>query len=623
MKKCITIVLAALLLSSLMISVFADTKDNKPVKDNEANQAIKAENEQERILLLERALEPKDPYAAVRTWAEGVKTRNGALQYAVMSQKLKDEYYSVFAGLGWVTGVSSPWVDSYEITEKYRRDNDTYRFRVELTHTDSTKSYFTTEEYVTVSNVNDTWLVTAIEKTDVKGRITKVTMSEDKKPESVFVEAITTANGNYDKANVIIGSDTKIYKGYTDRELSADDLKEGTNISVTFTDDPMIMIYPVSAKATIIRTIDDDILPESIELRYDAIELQSIPVNDDLSELKKLETRKLGKVNGKSIDLSLFSDSSNKVSGVFKHGGSQYILTDLGYSHDLGAIKVYDLQISYNNAGNSICLLAAIGSDILGYKYVFYDETRDEWIFYHNWGTPTAVDINHDGVSEILMQFEGLHNNPAGGSILTYYKGQFVAAGINSAIYEKTVLNKGKVNVFSMFRQQDENILIDIELFGNKTMSKSYCFEDDSLELIKEEFEQLHSITYENTQYGFAFMLPGSWEGFDIVIDEWKGLSMEVTKGDEIVETGAIINIRHPLWTVQEPRQDIPIMIFTMEQWNSLEEGKYHIGAAPIGPMEIHRNSRYVFALPARYNFAFLPGTEEVERIMDNDPLID
>jgi len=62
-------------------------------------------------------------------------------------------------------------------------------------------------------------------------------------------------------------------------------------------------------------------------------------------------------------------------------------------------------------------------------------------------------------------------------------------------------------------------------------------------------------------------------------------------------------------------------MIFTIEQWEALEDGKFHIGAAPIGPTELARNSKYVFALPARYNYAFPTGYEEVEQILETNPL--
>jgi hypothetical protein len=128
----------------------------------------------------------------------------------------------------------------------------------------------------------------------------------------------------------------------------------------------------------------------------------------------------------------------------------------------------------------------------------------------------------------------------------------------------------------------------------------------------------VNSIIYENTQYGFRFTLPASWKGYTIVTSRWEGTSIQ---SGNTVETGPIISIRHPLWTAQNPRQDIPIMVFTLAQWSALQREDFHIGAAPIGPSELGRNAKYVFALPARYNFAFLPGYEEVEKILDGKPL--
>lgn len=174
---------------------------------------------------------------------------------------------------------------------------------------------------------------------------------------------------------------------------------------VTFTDEPRMMIYPASGTASTIRIVEDIDLPKSIELNYENIELKKITTSDDLSTLNKLEDRRLGKAEGKDLTLSLYSDSYNKVSGVFKYGDSQYILPDLGYSYDVSSIKMYDLHVNYENFRDRICLIAAVGSDI-GYKYVFYNETNDECVFYHNWGTPIVTDINNDGISEILMQFE-------------------------------------------------------------------------------------------------------------------------------------------------------------------------------------------------------------------------
>lgn len=133
--------------------------------------------------------------------------------------------------------------------------------------------------------------------------------------------------------------------------------------------------------------------------------------------------------------------------------------------------------------------------------------------------------------------------------------------------------------------------------------------------------EETKLTVYENTQYGFSFTLPESWKDYSIVNDKWEGLSIGNAQGEEIVEAGPIIVIRHPDWTEKNPRQDIPIMVFTLEQWNLLQQEKFHIGAAPIGPNELGRNDQYVFALPARYNFAFPTGVEEVEDILKGNPL--
>lgn len=62
-------------------------------------------------------------------------------------------------------------------------------------------------------------------------------------------------------------------------------------------------------------------------------------------------------------------------------------------------------------------------------------------------------------------------------------------------------------------------------------------------------------------------------------------------------------------------------MVFTLDQWNSLQKDVFHIGAAPIGPSELGRNNSYVLALPARYNFAFPSGYKDVETILESKPL--
>ncbi len=129
------------------------------------------------------------------------------------------------------------------------------------------------------------------------------------------------------------------------------------------------------------------------------------------------------------------------------------------------------------------------------------------------------------------------------------------------------------------------------------------------------------SITYSNTDYGFDFTLPAGWEGYTLQIEDWQGTALEGEDQGKVVEAGTKIMIRHPKWTEENPRQDIPIMVFTLEQWDKVAKEEIAVSAAPIGPTELGRNSKYVFALPARYNYAFPTGYEEVDKIIQDGAL--
>ncbi|MBN2259876.1 MAG: hypothetical protein JW702_05005 [Clostridiales bacterium] len=96
---------------------------------------------------------------------------------------------------------------------------------------------------------------------------------------------------------------------------------------------------------------------------------------------------------------------------------------------------------------------------------------------------------------------------------------------------------------------------------------------------------------------------------------------MDSKQKETTVQSGPIIIIRNPLWTNENPRQDIPIMIFTIAQWYALQNDEFHIGAAPIGPSDLGRNQIYMMALPARYNYAYSTGYEEVDTVINNHSL--
>ncbi len=124
-------------------------------------------------------------------------------------------------------------------------------------------------------------------------------------------------------------------------------------------------------------------------------------------------------------------------------------------------------------------------------------------------------------------------------------------------------------------------------------------------------------IKYNNKKYGFIFSLPADWQGFSIYTTSWSGGD----KNGKQTETGPIINIRNPKWTQAKPYEDIPVMVFTIDQWKSVIAEKLIVSAAPFGPSKLGSNNLYVFALPARYNYDFSTGYEDVEKIIGSNPL--
>ncbi|RXZ78900.1 copper amine oxidase N-terminal domain-containing protein [Paenibacillaceae bacterium] len=88
--------------------------------------------------MLERALAAKDPQDAVSRWADGVHSRNGALQYALMSPELRKQERPYMEEAGWVTGTSSPWLERYQIGEKIAQQDGSYLFDVKFDYRDST-----------------------------------------------------------------------------------------------------------------------------------------------------------------------------------------------------------------------------------------------------------------------------------------------------------------------------------------------------------------------------------------------------------------------------------------------------------------------------------------------------
>lgn len=108
--------------------------------------------------------DPKNSNEVVKLWAEGVKNRNGVLQYVVLSKALKEEFIKSLAdNLSWVTGASSPWVESYKI-DKQKINSDLWKYNVVFTATTSANDKYIWNATLTVGKEDGKWRIVNLEK---------------------------------------------------------------------------------------------------------------------------------------------------------------------------------------------------------------------------------------------------------------------------------------------------------------------------------------------------------------------------------------------------------------------------------------------------------------------------
>jgi hypothetical protein len=124
-------------------------------------------------------------------------------------------------------------------------------------------------------------------------------------------------------------------------------------------------------------------------------------------------------------------------------------------------------------------------------------------------------------------------------------------------------------------------------------------------------------LVYKNSEYGFNFKLPLDWQGFTVVKESWTGNPL---KKDQL-QTGPKLLIRNPKWTKEAPYEDLPVLIFTISQWDMYLAEDYAVSAAPIPATKLAQNNKYVFALPARRDFDYGIYVKKAQEIFSNNPI--
>jgi hypothetical protein len=127
-------------------------------------------------------------------------------------------------------------------------------------------------------------------------------------------------------------------------------------------------------------------------------------------------------------------------------------------------------------------------------------------------------------------------------------------------------------------------------------------------------------ISYHNAHYDFTFFLPCDWHGYSTLTNQWNGETYLPDKDKDIMLAhGPIIVLRNPLWKTNDLYQDVPIYVFTRQQWDDIHLGKYDAAGAGGIIFELWHNNKYVFGIHSHYNWGELKGWRETENIVNRN----
>ncbi len=209
-------------------------------------------------------------------------------------------------------------------------------------------------------------------------------------------------------------------------------------------------------------------LPDKIELMSKKVEFSDITYANELDSFNEVKVEALGRIDETEINIKLISDEDSNIHGVFQYLGKEYFLNYLGYAQDIDSIVVYELQLDYLYNGESMRIVSCIGSSIVGYTYLVYDEANDKWLSFHNWGTPQAIDINQDGVKEVVLQFAGLHLNTPNVNILSFKNRDFILTDVNEEVSKMVTFDANIYKISSILTNETNDKPI-IQITDNRS----------------------------------------------------------------------------------------------------------------------------------------------------------
>lgn len=122
----ILIIIIVLLLVNLSYLVWGNLRFRNAYSHDVVSEINKYEVRSELLMDAMNMVGNHTPQSTAKVWAEGLKMRSAAMQYAAMASELKEEYAGQLEknAPNWITGMSSPWISNYKILNVKKLDTN-------------------------------------------------------------------------------------------------------------------------------------------------------------------------------------------------------------------------------------------------------------------------------------------------------------------------------------------------------------------------------------------------------------------------------------------------------------------------------------------------------------------
>lgn len=116
-----------------------------------------------RIAELENAFDRNAPEKVAELYGKAVKTRNGALEFALYSDGLRAKTIDNLNSCDWHTGVSDPYVSGYKVVGVKTENSNTATADITFEHVSGGKSAGSTTSRIYMSGTENIWYITKID----------------------------------------------------------------------------------------------------------------------------------------------------------------------------------------------------------------------------------------------------------------------------------------------------------------------------------------------------------------------------------------------------------------------------------------------------------------------------